>query len=71
MKGFEDWEFWIRAYKNNYKLIRINKPFLNYRVSKKGMFRTMNKNNMIKYINVKHNLNIKEQQSMALFIIAC
>jgi glycosyltransferase involved in cell wall biosynthesis len=61
MKGFEDWEFWIRAYKNNYKLIRINKPFLNYRYLENSMFRTMNKHNMIKYINDKHNLDIKQQ----------
>lgn len=61
MTGFEDWEFWIRAYKNNYKLIRIDKPFLNYRHVENSMFRTMNKHNEVKYINDKHNLHIEQQ----------
>jgi glycosyltransferase involved in cell wall biosynthesis len=59
MKGYEDWEFWIRAYKNNYKLVRINKPFLNYRYNENGMFETMSHGKMKKYINNKHKLNIK------------
>jgi glycosyltransferase involved in cell wall biosynthesis len=36
MLSWEDWEFWIRAYKAGYKLIRLNHVYYHYRQNENG-----------------------------------
>jgi glycosyltransferase involved in cell wall biosynthesis len=56
MLSWEDWEFWIRAYKAGYKLIRLNHVYYHYRQHDEG---NLSKHNALnydieKYLRNKH-----------------
>jgi glycosyltransferase involved in cell wall biosynthesis len=58
VRTHEDWEFWIRAYKAGYNLIRINKQYLHYRIHKNNWasqnINVINK--LRRYVFGKHNI---------------
>jgi glycosyltransferase involved in cell wall biosynthesis len=58
VRTYEDWEFWIRAYKAGYNLIRINKQYLHYRLHKNNssLLSINIKNKLRRYIFGKHNI---------------
>jgi glycosyltransferase involved in cell wall biosynthesis len=58
VRTYEDWEFWIRAYKYGYNLIKINKQYLHYRIHKNNSSSLdINiKNELRKYVLDKHNV---------------
>jgi glycosyltransferase involved in cell wall biosynthesis len=57
--GYEDWEFWIRAYKAGYKLIRINHAYIYYRIHNDNitLCHNSNREKILKYIFDKHCLS--------------
>ncbi len=56
--GYEDWEFWINAYKNGWKFHHINQFLFDYRVRAGSMVsdsnQTDNRKALVEYITKKH-----------------
>ncbi|WP_454104274.1 glycosyltransferase [Methylorubrum extorquens] len=57
--GFEDWEFFLKAYLSGYKIGNIPEPLFNYRISLSGMLMTGNVyNDYGRVINLVASMNV-------------
>lgn len=66
-KGAEDFELWLRAIENGYKIDNLNEELLMYRVHNES--KSMNENNTIYYVqNVKFNFISKKKKIKTCYI---
>jgi len=56
LKGWEDWDMWLRILKNGWKHAAINEPLFHYRLHNTGMNTWANQNRdfLIGYLSKKH-----------------
>lgn len=54
--GFEDWEFWLRATKEDFGVFIVPEPLVNYRIHEVSMYRDADKNRskILNYMRTKH-----------------